>query len=98
MMTWVNEFYSCDVETRALAIALVNAIGNLAPNFANVKVWAITDAPAFHTGKVVTMSLLAALIVLVIAMHACQRAGWFIPQSARKIETESVDKHNDIEA
>ncbi|KAI9306299.1 major facilitator superfamily domain-containing protein [Cunninghamella echinulata] len=98
MMTWVNEFYSCDVETRALAIALVNAIGNLAPNFANVKVWAIMEAPEFHTGKVVTMSLLAVLIVLVIAMHACQRAGWFIPQSARKIETESIDKHNDIEA
>lgn len=95
MMTWVNEFYSCDVETRALAIALVNAIGNLAPNFANVKIWDIGTAPAYYLGKVVTMALLAALIVLVIAMYACQRAGWFIPKPARKIENASTDKPND---
>ncbi|CAO3616409.1 unnamed protein product [Cunninghamella blakesleeana] len=98
MMTWVNQFYACDVETRALAIALVNAIGNLAPNFANVKVWDIQTAPAYRLGKIVTMALIAVLVVLVIVMYACQQAGWFIPKPARKIENANIDKPNDEEA
>lgn len=36
------------LETRALAIAMVNSIGNLAPNFINVPAWAVTQAPAFR--------------------------------------------------
>lgn len=35
-------------ETRALAIAMVNSIGNLAPNFINVPAWTVTQAPAFR--------------------------------------------------
>ncbi|SAL97485.1 hypothetical protein [Absidia glauca] len=89
MMTWVNEFYASDVETRALAIAMVNSIGNLAPNFANVKLWYVQDAPAFRTGKVATMALIAVMIVLVLAMYAGQRMDWLTPKPAHKIETES---------
>ncbi|KAI8099855.1 major facilitator superfamily domain-containing protein [Halteromyces radiatus] len=90
MMTWLNEFYSADMETRALAIAMTNSIGNLAPNFANVKLWYVEDAPAFRLGKIATMSLLAAMIVLVTVMYALQRAGWLLPKPARKIETETI--------
>lgn len=90
MMTWVNEFYASDMETRALAIATINSIGNLAPNFANVKVWYVKDAPAFRTGKVVTMAVIAAMIVLCVITYALQRMGWLLPKPAHKIETESA--------
>ncbi|CAO3598181.1 unnamed protein product [Absidia cylindrospora] len=90
MMTWVNEFYSSDMETRALAIAMVNSIGNLAPNFANVKVWHDADAPSYRLGKVTTMAVIAAMVVLSVVMYYMQRMGWMLPKAAQKIETEST--------
>ncbi|ORX61540.1 MFS general substrate transporter [Hesseltinella vesiculosa] len=94
-MTWLNEFYSVDVETRALAIATVNSIGNLAPNFANVKIWLVSDAPAFRNGKIITMSLMILLVILVIAMHYCQQAGLWLPKRSDKIETDSTVSNMD---
>ena len=38
-LTWANEIYKADHNTRAVAIAFINAIGNLAPNFVNVRAW-----------------------------------------------------------
>ncbi|CAO3587301.1 unnamed protein product [Absidia cylindrospora] len=89
MMTWVNEFYASDMETRALAIAMVNSIGNLAPNFANVKAWYVMDAPEFRTGKIVTMILLVVMVILCVSMYAMQRMGVLLPKPAHKIENEN---------
>lgn len=46
-LAWVNEIYKSDDNTRALAIAFINAIGNLAPNFINVRAWVVSDSPDF---------------------------------------------------
>ncbi|KAG1242349.1 hypothetical protein G6F68_016229 [Rhizopus microsporus] len=64
MMTWANEIYSCDRESRALAIAIINSLGNLAPNFINVKAWDVSDSPTFRLGKIVTMAMTAAMLVI----------------------------------
>ncbi|OAD78824.1 hypothetical protein PHYBLDRAFT_107518 [Phycomyces blakesleeanus NRRL 1555(-)] len=52
--TFVNEIYSADSNTRALAIATVSCVGNLVPNFLSIAIWAVTDAPVFskyHNSK-----------------------------------------------
>ncbi|KAI8067948.1 major facilitator superfamily domain-containing protein [Gongronella butleri] len=90
MMSWLNEFYSVDLETRALAIAATNSIGNLAPNFANVKIWLVTDAPAFRMGKIITMALMIVLVIIVLIMYWAQQKGYCLPKASQKIETEST--------
>ena len=46
-LTWTNEIYKADQNTRAVAIAFINAISNLAPSFVGIKMWLVTDAPDF---------------------------------------------------
>ncbi|KAJ3049350.1 hypothetical protein HK097_009640 [Rhizophlyctis rosea] len=80
IMTWNNELWRVDNQTRALAIALVNAIGNLAPNFANVKIWLPGDAPVYYLGKVTTMGLIVALIVVVTILGVLERMRYNLPK------------------
>ena len=93
MMTWLNETYAADRETRALAIAIVNALGNLAPNFINVKVWSLVDAPAYRLGKIVTMALLAAMLVACLITFLLQKYNIMLPKAPQRIaDTEMVDQ------
>lgn len=92
MMTWANETYSCDRETRALAIAIINSIGNLAPNFINVKVWSIVDAPAFRLGKIVTMACLAAMVVMCCIVHFLIERKIMLPKPSQRVIDEEMDK------
>lgn len=46
-LTWVGEIFKADHNSRAVVIAFVNAIGNLAPNFVNVRAWVVSDSPYF---------------------------------------------------
>jgi MFS family permease len=96
MMTWANETYACDKETRALAIAIINSIGNLAPNFINVKAWDVQDAPAFRLGKIVTMSMIAAMIIMCYAAYYLQEHKILLPQPTQRIIDEEMDKKKTI--
>ncbi|KAI9007899.1 major facilitator superfamily domain-containing protein [Phycomyces nitens] len=92
MMTWLNEIYQNDAETRALAIAIVNSLGNLAPNFINLKAWIVTDAPAFYTGKVVTTSMTAFMIVLVCITYVLEQKKILLPKGHLRITTTEIEK------
>lgn len=83
---------SCITETRALAIAMVNSIGNLAPNFINVAAWTVTQAPAFRLGKIVTTATTAAMIVMCAIVYILERYKILLPKAQQRIETESMEK------
>ncbi|KAI9316894.1 major facilitator superfamily domain-containing protein [Dichotomocladium elegans] len=85
MMTWNNEIHQADPETRALAIAIVNSIGNLAPNFINVVAWTVTQAPAFRTGKIVSTSTTAAMVVLCAIVYILERHNILIPKASQPV-------------
>lgn len=92
MMTWVNEIYACDVETRALAIAIINSLGNLAPNFINVEVWSIVDVPEYRLGKIVTMGMTAAMIIMCSVAYFLQKNKIMLPKASQRIIDEEMDK------
>ncbi|KAI8357783.1 major facilitator superfamily domain-containing protein [Blakeslea trispora] len=91
MMTWVNETYAVDRESRALAIAIINSLGNLAPNFINVKVWSIEDAPAFRLGKIVTMALTGVIMVLCCTAYYLQSKKIMVPKAPQRVIDEEMD-------
>lgn len=95
MMTWNNEIHQADQETRALAIAIVNALGNLAPNFANVKAWEVTQAPAFRLGKQVTTGTTAAIMVLSFIVYLLQKYKIALPKADQRVETSSIEKRDE---
>ncbi|EIE82049.1 hypothetical protein RO3G_06754 [Rhizopus delemar RA 99-880] len=98
MMTWVNEIYSCDQETRALAIAIINSIGNLAPNFINVKAWEVSDAPAFRLGKIVTMGMTAATIVMCFVTMLLESNKIMAPKAPQRIsDVEANSRKNYVQ-
>ncbi|KAL0074266.1 major facilitator superfamily domain-containing protein [Phycomyces blakesleeanus] len=96
MMTWLNEIYQNDSETRALAIAIVNSLGNLAPNFINIKAWIVTDAPDFRTGKIVTMSMTALTLVLIGITYYLEQNKILLPKVHQRITTTDEEKKKDI--
>lgn len=92
MMTWANEIYSCDRESRALAIAIINSLGNLAPNFINVKAWDVSDSPTFRLGKIVTMAMTAAMLIMCVAAYLLEKNDIMVPKAPQRvsdIETEA---------
>ncbi|KAG1145273.1 hypothetical protein G6F37_005701 [Rhizopus arrhizus] len=98
MMTWVNEIYSCDQETRALAIAIINSIGNLAPNFINIKAWEVSDVPAFRLGKIVTMGMTAATIVICVVTMLLESNNIMAPKAPQRIsDIEANSRKNYVQ-
>ncbi|KAG1107810.1 hypothetical protein G6F42_016228 [Rhizopus arrhizus] len=91
MMTWANEIYACDRESRALAIAIINSIGNLVPNFVNVEAWNVQDAPAYRTGKITTMGMTAAMIIMCAVAYFLQANKIMIPKPSQQIVDEEMD-------
>lgn len=47
VFVWVMEIYKGDINSRAMALGLVNGLGLLIPSFAKVKLWVVTDSPVF---------------------------------------------------
>ncbi|KAG1474275.1 hypothetical protein G6F56_000454 [Rhizopus delemar] len=97
MMTWANEIYSCDRESRALAIAIINSIGNLAPNFINVKAWEVQDSPAFRLGKIVTMSMTAAMLVMCALAWWLEKNGIMVPKAPQRVGDIEGEKRSQQE-
>ncbi|ORE09006.1 MFS general substrate transporter [Rhizopus microsporus var. microsporus] len=96
MMTWANEIYSCDRESRALAIAIINSIGNLAPNFINVKAWDVSDSPSFRLGKIVTMAMTAAMVVMCGIAYFLDAKQIMIPKAPQRVkDIETNEKKPD---
>ena len=46
-VTWTNEIYAVDNDTRAIGIAFVVAVAFIIPNFVNIKTWLVTESPEF---------------------------------------------------
>ncbi|KAF7723733.1 hypothetical protein EC973_001709 [Apophysomyces ossiformis] len=94
----LQEMYQCDAETRALAIAVVNALGNLVPNFVNVKAWTVSDVYNYYQlGKIVTIGMTAAMIILAIITHILQTKKIGLPKSQQRIASEEEDIKQEIE-
>ncbi|KAL9559182.1 hypothetical protein PS6_000893 [Mucor atramentarius] len=91
MMTWVNEIFACDRESRALAIAIINSIGNLVPNFVNVKAWDVSEAPAYRTGKITTMGMTAALVIMCAIAYYLHANKIMIPKPSQQVADEEMD-------
>lgn len=53
-MAWLNSVYACDHDGRAITVAFVNALGNLAANMLAPACWDVATAPDFR--KHVVMS------------------------------------------
>ncbi|KAG0170954.1 hypothetical protein DFQ28_009766 [Apophysomyces sp. BC1034] len=93
MMTWLNEMYQCDTETRALAIAIVNSLGNLVPNFVNVKAWTVSDVTTYYQlGKIVTIAMTAAMVLLAIVAHILETKKVLLPKAQQRISSEEDAK------
>ncbi|KAI7854086.1 major facilitator superfamily domain-containing protein [Circinella umbellata] len=92
-LTWANEIYKADHNTRAVAIAFINAIGNLAPNFVNVRAWVVSDAPTFWLGKIVSMGMSFASVALTIFIWWLVKIEFMIPKAtkSKKKDEETND-------
>lgn len=71
---------------------MVNAIGNLAPNFINVAAWEVTQAPAFRIGKIVTTATTAAMMVLAFTVYILEKNKILLPKAQNRVETESTNR------
>lgn len=55
---WVMDVYKGDINSRALALGIVNGLGLLVPSFAKVKLWVVTDSPVFCKSSRICIILL----------------------------------------
>ncbi|KAI8987682.1 major facilitator superfamily domain-containing protein [Mycotypha africana] len=100
VFTFINEIFALDANTRALAIACINCIGNLIPNFISVGAWVVSDAPNFYKGKIVNFALSVASILLTFGCWWCLKKQYHLPGSHRKaqaFEVTDVEEKADYE-
>ncbi|KAI7868946.1 major facilitator superfamily domain-containing protein [Spinellus fusiger] len=88
--TFVNEIYSTDTNTRALAIATVSCTGNLVPNFLSIAIWAVTDAPVFRLGKFITFLMSAIAVVLMLITRWMLKNDVLMPQPLNTTHEKTV--------
>ncbi|KAG2227203.1 hypothetical protein INT45_008447 [Circinella minor] len=93
-LTWLNEFYKVDHNTRAIAIAFINTMSVVIPNFINLKAWLVTDSPNFWAGKLTSMGCGFASVLATIAIWFLLRKNIMLPEATDKRDDESgVDLH-----
>ncbi|KAI8139416.1 major facilitator superfamily domain-containing protein [Fennellomyces sp. T-0311] len=93
-LAWSNEIYKADLNTRAVAIAFINAIGNLAPNFVNVRAWVVSDAPEFWLGKVTSCGMSFASVLLTVFIWWLLRINFMLPKA---VDDKKADKQQQEE-
>ncbi|KAI8877952.1 MFS general substrate transporter [Backusella circina FSU 941] len=81
LFAFINEIFAADANTRALAIACINCIGNLVPNFISVGVWKVSYAPQFFLGKVVTFALSVVSVIVTFICWVCVKKKFHLPCS-----------------
>ncbi|KAI8139421.1 major facilitator superfamily domain-containing protein [Fennellomyces sp. T-0311] len=96
-LAWVTEIYQADHNSRAVAIAFINAVGNLAPNFINVKAWVVSDSPEFFNGKITSMGMSFGSVVLTIFIWYLLRIEFMIPRPVEKTGVKDPE-HGDAES
>ncbi|KAG2225504.1 hypothetical protein INT45_010331 [Circinella minor] len=87
-VTWTNEIYAIDNDTRAIGIAFVVAVAFIIPNFVNVKTWLVTDSPEFWLGKITCMAVSFASVVLTIVIWFLIHRQFMLPKSGKKSNHE----------
>ncbi|KAI9469802.1 MAG: major facilitator superfamily domain-containing protein [Benjaminiella poitrasii] len=88
VFSFINEIFALDANTRALAIAVINCIGNLIPNFISVGVWKVSLSPDFFLGKVVTFALSVASVVVTIFCWWCLKHQIHLPRNRDEPEPD----------
>ncbi|KAL9547003.1 hypothetical protein MBANPS3_006390 [Mucor bainieri] len=95
VFSFINEIFALDANTRALAIACINCIGNLVPNFISIGVWKVTDAPDFFLGKVVTFALSVASVIITFVCWWCLKHNINLPRVRNKKEEPEFPEMDD---
>jgi len=79
MMSWVNETWAVDNQTRSFAIAIFNSVGNIVINFLSRYIWLPGDAPQFVLGKSTVMGGMAFLFLILVTIGTLQKRGILMP-------------------
>jgi hypothetical protein len=67
----------------------------LAPNFINVAAWLVTDAPAFRLGKIVTMAMLIAMVLMACLATFLEQKKIMLPKTPQRVvDEEMVNNRN----
>ncbi|KAG1083963.1 hypothetical protein G6F42_021993 [Rhizopus arrhizus] len=88
VFSFINEIFALDANTRALAIACINCIGNLVPNFISVGIWKVSDSPDFYLGKVVTFALSLCSVFVTIFCWWCLKHKINLPRERKSAQPE----------
>ncbi|KAI7853969.1 major facilitator superfamily domain-containing protein [Circinella umbellata] len=80
-LAWANEIYKSDQNTRAVAIAFINVISNLAPSFVGIKMWVVTDSPDFWLGKLGGMIAAFISVIITVLIWSLLRINFMVPKS-----------------
>ncbi|OAD08616.1 hypothetical protein MUCCIDRAFT_32942 [Mucor lusitanicus CBS 277.49] len=88
VFSFINEIFALDANTRALAIACINCIGNLVPNFISVGIWKVSDSPDFYLGKVVTFALSLCSVFVTIFCWWCLKHNINLPRERKPAQPE----------
>ncbi|KAJ8660180.1 hypothetical protein O0I10_004039 [Lichtheimia ornata] len=96
VLVWVMDIYKGDINSRALAIGLVNGLGLLIPSFAKVKLWVVTDSPVFWLGKISNVGVGCGAVVAVVLSWFLIRIKFMLPGHIKPAEQRDDDeKHQD---
>jgi sugar phosphate permease len=95
VFSFINEIFALDANTRALAIACINCIGNLVPNFISVGVWKVSFAPDFYLGKIVTFALSVASVIITIVLWYCLKNNIHLPRNRDEPAIEFPEEEGD---
>ncbi|CDH49396.1 nicotinamide mononucleotide permease [Lichtheimia corymbifera JMRC:FSU:9682] len=86
VFVWVMEIYKGDINSRAMALGLVNGLGLLIPSFAKVKLWVVTDSPVFWLGKISNVGIGCGSVVAVLLSWFLIRMKFMLPTPIKQTE------------
>ncbi|KAI9496136.1 major facilitator superfamily domain-containing protein [Zychaea mexicana] len=93
-LAWITEIYQADHNSRAVAIAFINAVGNLAPNFINLRAWIVSDAPAFFNGKMTSMGMSFGSVLITLVIAFLLRIKFMLPQPVEKKGVKNFEEND----
>ncbi|CDH49372.1 predicted protein [Lichtheimia corymbifera JMRC:FSU:9682] len=91
---WLMDIYKGDVNSRALALGIVNGLGLLIPSFAKIKLWVVTDSPVFWLGKISNVGIGCGSVVAVLLSWFLLRIKFMLPSHIKPTEQrDDPEKH-----
>ncbi|KAI9257131.1 major facilitator superfamily domain-containing protein [Phascolomyces articulosus] len=93
--TWVNEIFRTDHDTRAVVVAVTNAVGYIVTLIINIYTWDVSDSPKFWLGKITNTAFSFGSVVLTIMIWFLLRINFMVPKAikTREEEEERDDKN-----